>query len=94
MPRGRKTSYRIELDDVEHVCLQRMARSQTMPAGEVRRAQIILSVVNGHGIVGTSRILRISRRHIYKWLKRFTEQGLDGLQRKPTFHYPRSRTSA
>ena len=79
MPRGRKTSLTIRLTRAERQTLLRWQRSSTLPAGLVRRGRIILLVSEGKSISEIALAVGISRRFIYKWVKRFLAQGLEGL---------------
>ena len=45
----------------------------------VRRGRIILLVSEGKSISEIAQTVGISRRYIYKWVKRFLAEGLEGL---------------
>jgi hypothetical protein len=79
MPRGRKTALTIRLTLAERYALRRWQRSPTLSAGLVRRGRIILLVSEGKPISEIAQTVGISRRFIYKWVKRFLAEGLDGL---------------
>ena len=83
MPRGRKTALTIRLTLAERHALLRWQRSPTLSAGLVRRGRIILLVSEGHPISEVVRTVGISRRFVYKWVKRFLAEGLEGLVDKP-----------
>jgi hypothetical protein len=83
MPRGRKTALTIRLTLAERHALLRWQRSPTLSAGLVRRGRIILLVSEGKPISEIAHTVGISRRFIYKWVKRFLTEGIEGLVDKP-----------
>ena len=83
MPRGRKTSLTIRLTRAEQQTLLAWQRSPTLPAGLVRRGRIILLVNERKSVSEIARTVGISRRFIYKWVKRFLAEGLEGLVDRP-----------
>lgn len=83
MARGRRTSVRVWLTRAQRETLLGWQRSTTIPAGRARRARIILLVAAGGGITETAAAVGISRRFVYKWVRRFTQEGIDGLADKP-----------
>ena len=89
--RGRRSALHIVLSVTILGTLLARQRKHTAPAREVRRARVILLLASGedqHRVAGK---VGMSRRHVYKWGRRFVEHGLAGLQdqprtgRKPTF---------
>jgi hypothetical protein len=52
-------------------------------AGLVRRARIILLLADQMTITDIAAKVGISRRHVYKWVQRFVEEGVEGLTDKP-----------
>ena len=83
MARGRKTSLTIRLTPAERQTLLAWQRATTIRAGLVRRARIILLRANGVPITDIARAVGMSRRHTYRWLQRFLQDGLAGLADKP-----------
>jgi len=83
MARGRKTSLTIRLTAEERHMLMSWQRSTTIPAGRARRGRIILQLADGVPISHIATTVGISRRFVYKWVKRFQQYGLDGLADKP-----------
>jgi len=83
MARGRKTSLTIRLTPEERHMLMSWQRSTTIPAGRARRGRIILQLADGVPISHIATTVGISRRFVYKWVKRFQQYGLDGLTDKP-----------
>ena len=82
MPRGRKTALTLQLTADERQTLLAWQRATTMPAGQARRARIILLLAEGVPIAHIAATVGISRRFIYKWAARFQQEGLAGLADK------------
>jgi CRP-like cAMP-binding protein len=83
MASGRKTSITIRLTLVERQTLLAWQRATNIRAGLVRRARIILLLADGMTITDIAATVGIRRRHVYKWVQRFVQEGLAGLQDKP-----------
>jgi DNA invertase Pin-like site-specific DNA recombinase len=83
MARGRKTSLSIRLTPAVRQTLLAWQRAPTIPAGRVRRGRMILLVADGMSISAVAATVGISRRFVYKWVRRFLAQGLEGLADKP-----------
>jgi hypothetical protein len=83
MARGRKTALTLHLTAEERHMLLAWQRSTTIPAGRARRGRIILLVADGIPISHIADTVGISRRFVYKWVKRFVQYGFDGLSDKP-----------
>ena len=83
MARGRKTSLTIRLTPAERQTLQAWQRATTIRAGLVRRARIILLLADGMPITAIARAVGMSHRHTYRWIQRFRQDGLAGLEDKP-----------
>ena len=64
----------------EQAELTRMARSRTLCAGRVKRAQLVLLAVGGRKAREIAAELRLHPRTVRFWLKRFNAQGLAGLE--------------
>ena len=82
MPSGRKTSFTIRLTPAQRQTLLAWQRSTTIPAALARRARVIILLADGVTITAIAAAVGMSRRHIYKWIQRFVQQGLEGLQEK------------
>jgi helix-turn-helix protein len=82
MARGRKTSLTIRLTPAERQTLLSWQRATTIRAGLLRRARVILLVADGRTITDAAATVGLSRRHAYKWLYRFRQEGLAGLEDK------------
>ncbi len=83
MPRGRSTSLTIRLTPAERLTLLTWQRAATIPAGQARRARLMLLPADGMTITDAAAAVGLSRRHTYKWIRRFLEEGLEGLEDKP-----------
>src|SRR3954467_4827542 len=79
------------LSEQEGAGRARKARSRTLGAGLVRRAQIIQHGVDGLSAPGIAAEMGLCGATVRFWLKRFTERGLPGLKedmrsgRPPTY---------
>jgi CRP-like cAMP-binding protein len=83
MARGRTTSFTIRLTPAERQTLQVWQRATTISAGLARRARIILLLADGVTITDIAATVGLSRRHTYKWIQRFVQERLVGLEDKP-----------
>ncbi len=82
MARGRKTSFTIRLTPGQRQTLLAWQRATTIPAGQARRARLLLLLADGMTITDAAATVGLSRRHTYKWIQRFVQEGLEGLQDK------------
>jgi transposase-like protein len=80
MPRGRKTSFTIRLTPTQRQTLSAWQRATAIPAGLARRGRIILLLADGMTITDIATAVGMSRRHVYKWVQRFVQHGVEGLQ--------------
>jgi len=83
MPPGHKTSLTIRLTAEERQTLMAWQRSTTMRAGQARRGRMMLLLADGVPITHIAMRVGISRRFVYKWVKRFLQEGVAGLADKP-----------
>jgi hypothetical protein len=83
MARGRKTSFSIRLTPAERLTLLTWQRATTIPAGLARRARLLVLLADGMTITEAAATVGLSRRHSYKWIRRFVQEGLEGLADKP-----------
>jgi len=88
MPCGRKTSLTIHLTPAERLTLLRWQRLTVTPAGLARRGRMLLLLADGMTITEAAAMVGLSRWHSYKWIRRFMQEGLVGLEDKPN---PRRR---
>ena len=76
-----------------------LLRRPSIAAGLARRARAILLLADGNSVSATGRLVAMQRRHLYKWIDRFRQQGVAGLSdakrtgRPPVFS-PRCRDSS
>src|SRR3954447_6008358 len=68
------------LSEEEREALGRIARSRTVGAGLVRRAQIVLHALEGQKAPGISARMDLCGATVRHWLKRFNARGLEGLE--------------
>jgi len=55
----------------------------TRAAGLARRARLLVLLADGMTITAAAATVGLSRRHTYKWIQRFVQEGLEGLAEKP-----------
>ena len=78
--------------------LDSLLRRPSAAAGLAKRARAIVLLAEGATVSATGRTVQMQRRHLYKWIDRFRQQGVAGLSdgkrtgRPPVFS-PRSRDS-
>ena len=70
----------IQLNPQQQNELDAIARSQSLPAGFVLRAKILLLLADGFSYDTIKEKLDTTAPTISRWKKRFLEQGLDGLE--------------
>lgn len=83
MARGRRTSFTIRLTPEERRTLLTWQRATTVPAGLARRARLLLLLADGMTITDAATTVGLSRRHTYKWIQRFMQEGVEGLVDRP-----------
>jgi hypothetical protein len=83
MARGRKTALTIRLTEEECQTLTAWQRSTRIPAGRAKRGRIILLLADRVPMTQIATTVGMSRRFVYKWVKRFLAQRLAGLEDKP-----------
>jgi CRP-like cAMP-binding protein len=83
MARGRTTSLTIRLTPAERLTLLAWQRAPSIPAGLARRARMLLLLADGMTITDIAATVGLSRRHVYKWIRRFVQEGFEGLHEKP-----------
>ena len=72
--------------------LRRWRRRQTTPHSLALRAHLILLLADGVAPVEIIERLDVTRPTVFKWRKRFEQDGLDGLRDKPRPGQPRKLT--
>jgi hypothetical protein len=78
--RGRKSALIVILTDAEYQQLRTWSRSTTTAVGLVRRADAVLAVHTGQTIKQAAHTAGLSEPHTRKWVKRFLDRRLAGLQ--------------
>lgn len=79
--------------------LDSLLRRPSVAAGLAKRARAILLLSQGHSISAVGRLVAMQRRHLYKWIERFRQNGVAGLSdgkrtgRPPVFS-PRGRDAS
>lgn len=89
MPRGRPLK-ELEVSEETRKELESLARSRSLPAGLVSRAQIVLLCADGLNNATVSEIVGLSRQTVGKWRERYRTQGLMGLYEERRPGKPRS----
>jgi CRP-like cAMP-binding protein len=87
MPRGRKTSLTIHLTPAQRQTLLAWQRATTIPAGLAKRGRIILLLADGITITDIATMVGMNRPHVYKWIYRFRQAGMEGLTSRPAGHH-------
>jgi len=83
MARGRKTSLHFNISSLDRETLQRWQRSPSIPAGQAKRARLIILLADGMSVTDTAGMAGIARRLVYKWAHRFMLEGIRGLSDRP-----------
>ena len=82
MPRGRKTSLTVHLTAEDRQTLMAWQRSTTIPVGRARGGQIMLLLGDGMPVVQIADTVGVTHRVVYKWARRFLQDGIAGLADK------------
>jgi transposase-like protein len=85
-----QSPFRIEPSEEERTVLQKRARSHTGAYWEVVRARIVLLASEEISNKEIASRLDTSPQVLWKWRKRFHQEGLEGLQDRPRSGRPRS----
>ncbi len=94
--RGRKKTFSLHLTDKQRAELQSWRRASTLPAGQVRRARLILLLDQDQSVAAAAHTAGLAPKNARKWIHRFLAHGLQGLtdqQRpgRPPVFSPRNR---
>src|SRR5207245_11418983 len=73
----------IHLTAEDRQTLMAWQRSTTIPAGRARRGQIMLLLGDGLPVVQIADTVGVTHRVVYKWARRFLQDGIEGLADKP-----------
>ena len=74
--------------------LTRWAQSRSLPAGDVFRARLILSLADGMSYGEIKQHLHTTAPTISRWKQRFEEHGVEGLEPQHKGSKPRTATAA
>jgi transposase len=80
---NRRNRLNITLSDDDRRLLESWQRSETINAATARRGRAILQLAEGKTVCETFRIVGLSRNEIYRWVKSFQLNGVDGLHTAP-----------
>ncbi len=86
-----QSPFRVEPTEQQRAVLKKRARAHTAPHWEVVRAKIVLLASEGTSNKEIAARLDTSPQVVWKWRKRFYEEGMEGLEdrsrsgRPPTF---------
>lgn len=80
MTQGRRTTLHIDLGPWERQALLTVIRDPQRPRAFRTRCRLVLDRADGYSISAIARRQHYSRRHIYRWLTRFTKEGLAALR--------------
>jgi transposase len=81
------------LTDEEQTKIERLARAQSAPVRLVRRARIIQLAAQGLTVPAIAQHLDSSEKAVRQRLKRFTAEGLEGLEAAPRSGRPHTYTA-
>ena len=90
MPRGRAAGFHLVLSETERTELERILRSPSMPAGLVRRADIVLRSAAGETHRAIATAIGVSLPLVSHWRGRFRDHRLAGLYDAPRPGRPRT----
>jgi len=80
---ARSSPLTVRLRPEERAALEARARRYTLAYREVIRAKIVLMAADGVPVEEIARRLDTPREVVWKWRKRFLEEGLPGLEERP-----------
>src|SRR3954468_20844144 len=81
------------LTSEERQGLEQLAASRTAQARFVERARLLLAIADGHRPSQVARDLGVCRPTVFTWIRRFNEQGLQGLEDRPRAGRPHTYTA-
>jgi transposase len=80
---GPRTPRVVELSPAEREALERLTRSQTVAAGQARRARILLLAADGLPLSRIAALVGVDRNTVKARLDRFRHEGLESLGDRP-----------
>src|SRR6266568_4556878 len=81
-----------ELTQEEEKTIERLLHARSTPVGKLKRVKIIWLASQAKPTPEIAKQLEVSERMVRKWLKRFREQGLAGLEEAPRSGRPMTYT--
>jgi transposase len=81
-----------ELTEAEGAKLERLIHTQTAPVRRAWRGWIVKLSAEGLSVPAIAAQLDVSEKCVRRWVKRFNQQGLDGLDDAPRSGRPRTYT--
>lgn len=82
-----------ELSDKEREVIYQTARSRTAAVRQVERARIVQASSQGQSVADIATTLQLKEAKVRKWIKRFNEAGLSGLEDVPRAGRPARYTT-
>lgn len=72
-----------ELNGEQLIELQRVLRSRLTPAGLFQRSYLIWNLAAGYSLIEAADFSNIHYTNAHKWMKRYSQKGIEGLQELP-----------
>jgi transposase len=82
-----------EWSDKEREVIRQTARSRTAAVRQVERARIVQASSEGQSVADIATSLQLKEAKVRKWIKRFNEAGLSGLEDVPRAGRPATYTT-
>lgn len=89
---GRHTAQAPHLTPPDWVLLRRILTASTTAESVRLRAYTVLLAAQGFSLTMVARRIGMSRKYVYKWLRRWEDEGLAGLQDSPAGRRRRHHT--
>ena len=89
---GRRVHHICEINEEENAELRRLASSRTHPFRTVQRAKLIVSMLDDNTLTASQASKKVGFKSLNSgacWVKRFNEDGIQGLADKPKSGKPR-----
>jgi len=80
----------LDISDDDRRQLAEWAASRTVASGLAKRARIVLLTAEGRLAREVGELVGVSIRNVYKWVWRYSDEGLDGLHERKRSGRPRS----
>jgi transposase len=81
---------KLDISSDDRVQLETWMRSRTVDSGLAKRARIVLLTDEGRVASEVAELVGVSARNVYKWVWRYSEEGLDGLHERKRPGRPRT----